>query len=155
IPRRWLDFSTNDMATWLARRDDLPTTLIGWALLVAILEMTVRVSLLRPDMVRRPTGPGPAFLFLGAWLTCFHFMYYDVLLAALPIFLLFTEPWRYLEPHLIVIMRVPGKVLGAGVTNYFRPRLAHHVPFALPFLCPEHGSIWVCNRIVPTLVVAF
>ena len=29
-----------------------------------------------------------AFVLLGAWLSCYHFMYYDVLLAALPIFLL-------------------------------------------------------------------
>ena len=42
-------------------------------------------------------GPAAAFLLLGAWLSCWHFMYYDVLLAALPVCLLFTDPRRYLD----------------------------------------------------------
>jgi hypothetical protein len=39
-------------------------------------------------------GLGAAFLFLGAWLTCYRFMYYDVLLSMVGVACLFAEPWR-------------------------------------------------------------
>jgi hypothetical protein len=39
-------------------------------------------------------GTAGCFTLLGAWLACWHFMYYDVLLAALPVFLLIRDPWR-------------------------------------------------------------
>jgi hypothetical protein len=37
-------------------------------------------------------GPAGCFALLGAWLACWHFMYYDSLLAALPVFLLIRDP---------------------------------------------------------------
>ena len=67
----------------------LLTALVGWWSLVAVFEMTVRLTCVRKEQAARTVeGPATAFLLLSAWLLCFHFMYYDVLLAALPIFLL-------------------------------------------------------------------
>jgi len=38
------------------------------------------------------TGPGAAFLLLGAWMSCFHFMYYDSMLVLLPVAALLADP---------------------------------------------------------------
>jgi len=49
-------------------------------------------------LVRTPRpgwdGPVGAFTLLGGVLACWHFMYYDAFLAALPVFLLLRDPWR-------------------------------------------------------------
>jgi hypothetical protein len=50
----------------------------------------VILPLWRPRAMRADHGPAAAFLLLGAWIGCFHFMYYDTLLAALPMLLLFV-----------------------------------------------------------------
>ena len=93
FPRRWLDFESPS----IERRDTIAAALIGWCLLVGVLEFTVRWSLLRQQQTEAVRGHGPAFLLLGAWLSCFHFMYYDVLLAALPVLLLLVGPWEDLK----------------------------------------------------------
>lgn len=90
VSRRWLiDFTLPP-----AKRDVhwLAPTLIGGATLLVVLEVTGRVTSSRAERPPPVDGPGAAFVLLGAWLTCFHFMYYDVLLAALPVLLLFTGP---------------------------------------------------------------
>jgi hypothetical protein len=46
----------------------------------------------------RTEGPGAAFLLLGSWLACWHFMYYDLLPSALAVGVLFAAPGRYLRP---------------------------------------------------------
>ena len=98
IPRRWLlDFG--DVGNV---KDRPAATVSGWALLLIALAVTVGVVLRRRAQARAPTGPPAAFLFLGAWLCCYHFMYYDVLLTALPVFLLFDEPRRFLTPRALV-----------------------------------------------------
>jgi len=96
IPRRWLI----DFAIPIDKRDGsgLAPLLLGWGLLLGVLEVTSRLTLLRLRTPAPATGPGASFVLLGAWLTCYHFMYYDLLLAALPVALLFTEPRHYLEP---------------------------------------------------------
>lgn len=83
LPRRWLDFEapTADL------QNNLTVTLIGWGLWLIVIEVTTRAAALRKP--KSSFGSGPAFLFLGAWLCCVHFMYYDVLLAAFPVFLLY------------------------------------------------------------------
>lgn len=166
IPRRWLDFSNNNHDTWVGRRDDFTTSMVGWALLVLFLELTIRVALSRRHQVRQPVGPGPAFLFLGAWLTCFHFMYYDLLLAALPVFLLFTDPRRYLEPRFLLIAPLSAAKVGPALT-YFQPRFFSPLPLGrdgvldngqwmpAPLVEARPGTLWVLNRVVPTLVVGF
>jgi hypothetical protein len=106
---------------------DIPGWLVpllaSWALLAVVAETMVRLVVLRTDQARATTGPPAAFVLLGAWLCCFHFMYYDVLLAALPVLLLFTEPHRYLEP--CYLTNVP---LGRLATAAVAPRWYYPVP---------------------------
>jgi hypothetical protein len=97
IPRRLL----LDFGEPLASRDRPEAAFVGWLLVVIVVEITVRLVSLRRDQVRAVTGPAPAFLLLGAWLSCFHFMYYDILLTVLPMVLLFVEPRRYFEPSFL------------------------------------------------------
>lgn len=85
IPRRWLDFNLPE-----SQRDRLWAAIAGWALIGFVLEFTVRLTQFRCREVQTSTGPGAAFLLMGGWLTCYHFMYYDVLLTFLPLMLLFT-----------------------------------------------------------------
>jgi hypothetical protein len=133
IPRRWLLVFEGGAGQELVRRPDpngpscwwyylcggadvpgwLVPTLAGWGLLVALLETTVRPAALRPGQARAVTGPPAAFLLLGAWLCCYHFMYYDVLLAALPVLLVFAEPRSYIEPLYLTNKRL-GPLGGAG-----------------------------------------
>jgi arabinofuranan 3-O-arabinosyltransferase len=126
--------------------------LAGWAILLAGLEMTVRLAVLRKDQARAVTGPAPAFLLLGAWLCCYHFMYYDILLAALPVFLLFTDARRYLEPIYLVLVPLPGPALGAGLEEYYQLHPARDLP-ETPLLRPRYHNIWVVNRMIPSLVL--
>jgi hypothetical protein len=72
---------------------------LAWGLWGAVLATTVAVYTLRADRTR-PTGVGAGFLFLGAYLTCFHFMYYDSLISAAALAVLFADPKRFvpLEP---------------------------------------------------------
>jgi len=122
IPRRWLiDF---ELSYEERRRDGLAPALIGWAMLLLVFEATVRLTCLRGTRPGPVVGPGVSFVLLGAWATCFHFMYYDVLLAALAVVLLFTEPRRYLEPIYV------GR---------------HH--------SRETGNVCVLNRLAPTILV--
>ncbi|MCS6864769.1 MAG: glycosyltransferase family 87 protein [Gemmataceae bacterium] len=92
IPRRWLlDFQQpqHQRASAVASR-------WGWALWGFVFGTTVVVYGWRGDR-RRPTGLSAGFLFLGAYLTCFHFMYYDALLSAVAVAVLLADPrpfWR-------------------------------------------------------------
>jgi hypothetical protein len=157
VPRRWLiDFEKGywerlDTPLYLFGRWSMTTqlvcSLIGWAMILFALEATVRLALLR----RRPSADGPpaAFLFLGAWMCCYHFMYYDALLGSLGLFLLFTEPRRYLSPLLVVLAPLRNAVAGRAVVAYHQPA----VPEALPppvvlDLAPR--AVWTLNRMAPT-----
>jgi hypothetical protein len=129
IPRRWmLDFSPG------AERNpnELAPTLVGGGLLLLVLLGTAGLVLLRRDQARATEGPAAAFVLLGAWMSCFHFMYYDVLLTALPVLLLFTDARQYLEPHFLAVgpPRAPAPLLKAG-----------------------YRRLWVVNRMVPTLAL--
>jgi hypothetical protein len=91
LPRRWLaDFSECGMRH--AECGIQAADLAGWGLFLTVLAATTSLALRRPKQVRAVTGPPAAFLFLGAWMACYHFMYYDVLVAALPVFLLLIPP---------------------------------------------------------------
>jgi len=144
LPRRLLDFSDG---MWQARVDNVPAAIVGWVLLVAVLEVTLRLAILRPRTARRTTGFGPAFLFLAAWLTCFHFMYYDTLLSFVPVFLLFVEPGRYLQPRYLALVSwaargFPGEL---WLPAWRRALLA---PPRLDARC-----IWTLNPFEPTWLV--
>ena len=87
--------------------------LMGWAMIAFALENTVRLAVLRRRQAVAPDGPPAAFLFLGAWICCFHFMYYDALLGALGVFLLWTKPRRYISPLLVALAPVPHRHRGS------------------------------------------
>ena len=98
LPRRWLDF--NVPAGEL--QNNLTTTLVGWGLWVMVLEITTRIASCR--RCSNHYDCGPAFFFFGAWLSCLHFMYYDVLLAALPVCLLYQGPrWPHWICHVLLL----------------------------------------------------
>jgi hypothetical protein len=129
----------------------LPGT-IGWGLFAACLSFTVLLVLLRRKQARAGTGTEAGFLLLGAWLCCFHFMYYDVLLTALPLFVLLAEPRQYIEPLCVALVPL-AKELPADFADYYRPWPPEQRPALAPFLQPEHRHVWVLNRMVPTLLV--
>jgi hypothetical protein len=144
VPRRFLlDF---DLPS--DQRDNPTATWLSWGLLSVVSLMTAAFAILRPKQARAMTGPAAAFLLLGAFFCCFHFMYYDVLLAALPVFLLFTEPRRYLEPIFMACPPIPAQCLDASVADYCEPGWA---PVCPP---PDCRTRWVVNRMLPTLAVA-
>jgi arabinofuranan 3-O-arabinosyltransferase len=90
IPRRFLhDFSKPQF-----ERDAPLTKAIAWGLWATVLLSTTIVYLRQADR-KRATGIGVAFLFFGAYLTCYRFMYYDALLIAAGCAVLFAEPGRF------------------------------------------------------------
>lgn len=103
IAHRWLlDFSLP-----LDERGRFSATLIGWLAWASVLAATVIVAVRRP--CTGPVGFGPAFVGLGAWLCCFHFIYYDSLLSLFPVFLLLTNarfelPTFHLRPFVLAVV---------------------------------------------------
>jgi arabinofuranan 3-O-arabinosyltransferase len=94
IPGRYLLHFVDGVAT---DQNRLLSNLIGTGLWLTVAAMTVFVALWR-----RPGGfsETPAtFLLLGAFLSCYHFMYYDVLLAAPPVYLLLAS-WGRKPPEI-------------------------------------------------------
>ncbi|QDU20413.1 glycosyltransferase family 87 protein [Urbifossiella limnaea] len=103
IPRRYLhDFSKPE-----AERETRFAALLAWGLWGAVFVPTVAIGLWRGG--RRAVGLGAAFLFWGAFLTCYRFMYYDVLLALMGFAALAGEPGRLLRTR-VVRMRVSPPV---------------------------------------------
>jgi len=127
-------------------------TLIGGAMIGFALESTVRLAVLRRKQAPAADGPPAAFLFLGAWMCCYHFMYYDALLGALGLFLLFTEPRRYLSPLLVALAPLRNAVAGRAVVAYHQPAPPEVLP---PPVVLQLGprSIWALNRMAPTAVL--
>ncbi|MCS6851620.1 MAG: DUF2029 domain-containing protein [Gemmataceae bacterium] len=149
IPRRFL----LDFTRPIQERDRLDAAVIGWGLLSVTFALTSAVPLLRPSQAQAVDGPIAAFLLLGAWLCCFHFMYYDVLLTALPLSLLFTRPRDYLEPRLLAIIPVDGTTLEPTLREFYRPRLLTDLPLPLPWLAAEDRHLWTINRFAPTVLL--
>jgi hypothetical protein len=92
IPRRWLLHFEGGIATNPER--PLPN-ILGTTLWLALPIVTILLVLWRGP-VRRLVGAGAAFVLLGAYFACYHFMYYDVMLAALPVAVLFVPPAQFL-----------------------------------------------------------
>jgi hypothetical protein len=148
IPRRWL----LDFKLPIDQRESLAARLLGWGLLVGVLEVTLRLAMLRRSQLRAATGPPAAFVLLAAWLCCFHFMYYDVLLTALPVFLLFTEPGRWFEPRFVAIFALsPGQV-NESVTAYYKPLPLRDYPGTGNALLIGPAQVGVLNSFVMTLL---
>lgn len=91
IPRRFLhDFTKPESE----RETDLAKA-VAWSLWGIVFLATILIYRLRADRTKR-IGLGAAFLFLGAWATCYRFMYYDVLLSIIGVACLAAEPARLL-----------------------------------------------------------
>jgi hypothetical protein len=76
---------------------------------------------------------------LGAWLSCFHFIYYDSLLSALPVFLVLTQahwspPGFNLSPFVLAV------VTFLVVYELAFVWLGIDVSITFGFLTPQHST---------------
>jgi arabinofuranan 3-O-arabinosyltransferase len=167
IPRRWMLHFQDGIA-----RDPQPwahiATALGIALWLSVVAATVVVSIWRRRRVGGLAGPGAAFLLLGAYFACYHFMYYDVMLAALPVVLLFTDPRRAWPLRRVRLLRGPGTAarLAALDPGHVRPREpdwaegittlpppAEWRPLAPSVLVLVFKPRWLLNLVPPLLLV--
>jgi hypothetical protein len=117
IPRRMLtDFTVPE-----SERASRAANVAGWALWGVVFLTTTAVYLGRADR-RYRTGLGAGFLFLGAYLCCYRFMYYDVLLSVLPFAVLFADPRRFLRATPYELRSVDGPT-----PDLLRPRWVGYV----------------------------
>jgi len=95
------------------------------------------LPLWRPCAARPDDGTGPAFVLLGAWLGCFHFMYYDTLLAALPVFLLFApRGGKKLVPFIALALLIGSHYAATTIDPTFHfPPFDTYLLFALWVWC--------------------
>ncbi|HUR52884.1 MAG TPA: glycosyltransferase family 87 protein [Gemmataceae bacterium] len=102
IPRRMLmnfDLPEGERLTPPVRR-------LAWGLWATVFVGTAALYMLRGNR-RNTTGLGAAFLFLGAYMSCYRFMYYDVLLSAMVFAVLFADPRRFPQPRPIALLPTP------------------------------------------------
>jgi hypothetical protein len=146
LPRRWLDFDI----PWRERRDAVWPLIVGWCLVAAALELTLRVAAIRKESIRLVSGTPAAFLLVGAWLSCFHFMYYDILLTALPLVLLFLDPRKYLSPRVFALIPVEDTLKSDPLE---RSGIGMDSLFLRSYVRPLHNRTWILNRAEPTILV--
>ena len=127
IPRRML----HDFTVAEAHRDTMLARTLAWSLWSAVFVLTVGVYLRFADH-RRATGIGMAFLFFGAWLTCYRFMYYDALVSALGCAVLFAKPERFLRTRLLTLS--PSTAPPIDRTRPLEPKLHPPAPLAARWL---------------------
>jgi arabinofuranan 3-O-arabinosyltransferase len=103
VPRRIL----HNFSLPKEQRDTALAKGLAWGLWGVVFATTAFVYLRYGDR-RRMTGVGAAFLFLGAWLTCYRFMYYDALLAAMGCAVLFADPARFFRTRVFDLKLSPA-----------------------------------------------
>jgi arabinofuranan 3-O-arabinosyltransferase len=151
IPRRFLlDFEkgADERVVYPALTRILSVSLPALALVLTAVVAWFR----RKRIVHAVEGTPAAFVLLGAWLVCYHFMYYDVLLTALAVCLLFTNPRKYIEPMFAGWRRSGMARSNPDVLQYYRPGSILQVRRWLPFLTGGYGQLFVLNSMVLTLV---
>ncbi len=175
IPRRWLeDFRwdgapefDSDPFAWIfyqlsrllpnasAYPEYWPADVTSWAALLTVILATAALALWRRRQARATTGTAPAFLLLGAWLSCYHFMYYDVLLASVPLFLLCADPIVYLRPHVFSLSVVPISATKGGdeLLTYFRPEPPQSYPPLPNGLAGGFRQVLVLSSVTLTLIL--
>jgi hypothetical protein len=89
-------------------------------------------------------------LLVGAWLSCFHFMYYDILLTALPLVLLFLDPRKYLSPRVFALIPVEDTLKSDPLE---RSGIGMDSLFLRSYVRPLHNRTWILNRAEPTILV--
>jgi len=97
---------------------------------------------LRRKQARETTGTVAAFLLLAGWMNLLHFMYYDTLLAALPIFVLLTEPRRLTGADLAGRGAGRARAPGGGPAALLGPHLPREYPSEVPLLQAKHRTSW-------------
>ena len=113
IPRRFLhDFTLPE-----SERETPRAKLVAWSLWGLVFVPTVLIYRLRADR-SKSLGLGTAFLFLGAWLTCYRFMYYDALLSLMGVACLFSEPWRLFRARTFGFNNEPRTPFGPRLLGY-------------------------------------
>jgi hypothetical protein len=150
IPRRWLLTFDED---WVIGRPygSLPTVL-GVLLWVSVPLATAVLAWFKRREPAPLDGPGAAFVLLGAFFSCYHFMYYDIMLTVLPLALLFVRPRWYLErmwarpwwpPLPLIVLLV--LLVAPPVARYFDPTSLYppYDTFALLALWAWCGWQWV------------
>ncbi len=102
IPRRMLhDFTKPE-----SEREKPLTNALAWGLWGVVFGGTVLIYLARGDR-KQFTGTSAGFLFIGAYLTCYRFMYYDVLLTAAAFAVLFADPRQLLRTRVFGVSAAP------------------------------------------------
>ena len=107
IPRRFL----HDFGKPYTERETPLAKTVAWTLWGLVFATTVVVYRLRADR-RDPCGLGAGFLFLGAFLTCYRFMYYDVVLSLMGGAVLFADPRRLFRTRVFGLSLSPGVPAG-------------------------------------------
>ena len=79
-------------------------------------------------------------------------MYYDVLLSALPVFVLLAEPRRLLEPTFLAFAKVPGSLLDDNLRQFYGPLPADDYPPPVPLVQLGHQHLWVLSNLELNLV---
>jgi len=143
IPRRFL----HDFDLPQKDRETMQAKVVAWTLWGVVFSATVLIYRFRADR-RKCVGLGAAFLFLGAWLTCYRFMYYDVLLSIMGVACLAAEPWRLFQSRPFTFaanQSLPGAEPLAS-TQRFGPRRVGYVnslPLTVLLLLYLHDNWFV------------
>jgi hypothetical protein len=94
-----------------------------------------------------------AFLFLGASLCCYHFMYYDLMMSGVGVMLLLARPGRLVRP--MVLTAHPADGPGPGALPDWRAYALPRLPRAHPLLGRfPAGGAWVLSSFVLTALLA-
>jgi hypothetical protein len=148
VPRRWLlDFENKP-----SEMRELIIMLIGVATLLVVFEITARFVLVRRQSPIAAVSPMAAFVILGACLCCYHFMYYDILLTALPVTLLLAELSRYLEPRFLVAQGSGNFISRIEAPDYYLPHWAADYPSSFADNETRFGKVWLLNSLTLNLI---
>lgn len=133
-------------------------SLLGWGPWLLILSLTLLVIWHCRRRRKELTGLFPAFVLSSSVLTCYHFMYYDFIVVALPMLLLFTDPQRYLRVHFCGRPRWRSKsalfpggrpAFFAELRRYYQPVWTNLSAPPIPLLPDGRRPRWVRAPIPP------
>ncbi len=159
LPRRWLLTYEGGLAADGQEQTQLLCLILAWTLWSVIVGITVLIAWLRRQRVQALTGPAATFVLLGCYFSSYHFMYYDSLLAALPVLLLFTEPRRYLRavswrpPRWLARTdpERPDRLPPHEWQRYYQPAIDDQAPPPMPLLPDGRRFRWVRAPMPPLL----